>query len=102
MMRPSAGVLRTCVRYALWGGPWLCTLAFSASLAFALNVAVAGDPANSESQHGGAAARSSAMALAQLEAADPGDGCDTSPGRLLYVGLNSWIPAEPKVTPCPT
>ena len=27
--------------------------------------------------------------------------CDTSGGRLLYVGLNTWIPADPQVGPCP-
>jgi hypothetical protein len=27
--------------------------------------------------------------------------CDTTGGRLLYIGLNSWIPAEPNVASCP-
>jgi hypothetical protein len=37
----------------------------------------------------------------QIARADRGDTCDISDGRVLYIGLNSWIRAEPRVAPCP-
>jgi hypothetical protein len=88
-------------------------LALSASLAYAMTLAVAnGAPA-------GDAPATRVVAQAPAEAAVsrvPGwaaatpaaidrfsneEACDTSGGRLLYIGLNSWIPAEPKIAPCP-
>ena len=64
-------------QYARWALPWICVLALSAGLASALTVALAGAPSAREV-------------------------CYADGGRLLYVGLNSWIPADPRVGPCPT
>jgi hypothetical protein len=112
-MTRSPGVLATAGRYARWGLPWICALVVSASLAYAMNNTVAGGSAGRESQvsiatepastHPMVLARpdTSAMAPAQLEGSETGAGCDISGGRLLYAGLNTWVPAEPKVAPCP-
>ncbi len=64
------------VQCARWVLPWICVLAVSVGLASAMTVALAGTPAAREI-------------------------CYASGGRLLYVGLNSWIPADPTVGPCP-
>jgi hypothetical protein len=68
------------MRAARWGLPWLAILAISASGAYGMTAAVAHQP----------------LAGVSRTAA-----CDISGGRLLYVGLNSWVPAEPRVAPCP-
>jgi hypothetical protein len=43
----------------------------------------------------------SPMVFTEPNGSDSPDGCDISDGRQLYVGLNTWIPAEAKVAPCP-
>jgi hypothetical protein len=45
--------------------------------------------------------RSKRAGHTQLARSDSGASCDTSGGRMLYVGLNSWIRGEPRVAPCP-
>jgi hypothetical protein len=62
-------------QYARWVLPWICVLALSIGLASAMTVALAGAPSR--------------------------EICDASAGRLLYVGLNSWVPADPRFGPCP-
>jgi len=81
-------------------------LAISASVAYAITVAAAGVPFAGDAQTTISAAQAPAQALVtagaggSITSADVGDGagsgeeCDTTGGRLLYVGLNSWIPAE--------
>ena len=63
-------------QYARWASRWICVLALSVGFASVLNVALAGAPSAREA-------------------------CYADGGRLLYVGLNSWIPADPRVGPCP-
>jgi len=100
------------VRGARWGLPWMCALALSGGLASALTLALAPTPAQREPQPsistalGVAAPSMSGLAdAAPIGYGDFADSnrrsCDTSGGRLLYVGLNTWIPAEPQVGPCP-
>ena len=99
------------VRGARWGLPWMCVLALSAGLASAMTLAVAPAPAEPEPQPsmliasslGGPFiwADSSLVGYAQLARSNSSKSCDTSGGRLLYVGLNTWIPTDPQVGPCP-
>jgi hypothetical protein len=42
----------------------------------------------------------SAATAAAIDRFSSDEACDASGGQLLYVGLNSWIPAEPKLVPC--
>lgn len=112
-MTRSTGVMRTAVRYARWGLPWICALVLSATLAYAMDAAVGGGSWARHTQVNIGAQQTtdgalvpegpdtSLMALTQPEGSDSRDGCDISGGRLLYVGLNSWISAEAKVAPCP-
>ena len=112
-MTRSTGVSRTAVRFARWGVPWICALVLSATLAYAMDTAVAGGSWARQAQVNTAAQQTtdgafvpegpdtSVMALTQPKGSDSRDGCDISGGRLLYVGLNTWIPAEAKVAPCP-
>ena len=67
-----AGVLRMSARCARWGLWWFVALALSMGLAYATTVAVAGAAAPRDAQ------------ITNV--------CAT---RLLYVGMNSWVPAEP-------
>ena len=113
MMTRSPGVPRTAVRYARWGLPWICALVLSASLAYAMNTAVSGGPWARQTEMNIGAPQTtdgplvperpdtSLIAPTEPKGSDARDGCDISGGRLLYVGLNSWIPAEPEVAPCP-
>jgi hypothetical protein len=108
----SPGVRGTLVWYARWGLPWFFALALSASLAYAMNASVAGGAAAPEAQPSIAVAPYSAgplvpeshdrsVVINQFEGSETSDGCDVSGGRLLYVGLNSWVRAEPNVASCP-
>ena len=97
---------------ARWGLPWMCALALSAGLASVMTLALAPTPAEREPQ-ASISTVSSLVAPSTSEwantalvgdsdfAANSSGSCDTSGGRLLYVGLNTWIPAEPPVGPCP-
>lgn len=67
-----AGILRTSARCARWGVWWIVALALSMGVAYATTVAVAG---------------AAALRDAQIT--------NVCAIRLLYVGLNSWVPAEP-------
>ena len=71
--QPTLGI----AQFARWVLPWLYVLAISIGLASAMTAALAGTPPAREV-------------------------CYADGGRLLYVGLNSWIPADPRVGPCPT
>jgi len=112
-MTRSTGVPRTAVRYARWGLPWISAMILSTAFAYAINTAVTGGSWARQTQVNIAAQQTtdgalvperpdtSLMALTQTKGSDSRDGCDISGGRLLYVGLNTWIPAEAKVAPCP-
>ena len=112
-MTQPQGILRATPRCLSWGLPWICALILSTTLAFAMNTAVAGGSWARQTQVNTAAQQTtdgplvsegpdtSLMALPQPRGSDSSDGCDISGGRLLYVGLNTWIPAEAKVAPCP-
>jgi hypothetical protein len=114
-----------------WGLPWVVVLALSASVAYAMTVAVAVGPSAGDSpttitvaqppangfgvapselapisstdprvdQSAGALAAESSTMPGSIEPFSSNDPCATS-GRMLYVGLNTWIPAEPRVAPC--
>jgi hypothetical protein len=110
------------VRGARWGLPWIGALAFSAGVAAAMTVAVAGAlaPVPESPRTNVLIAPNAATAaladgddvrarfLASLSVRDSGpiqfdpaaQTCDASSGRLLYVGLNNWIPAEPRAASC--
>jgi hypothetical protein len=91
---------------ARWAFPWICVLALSGGLASAMSLAVPGMTAQREDQatittalNGGGA--SSKTDYAQPDFSASSDSCDSSGRRLLYIGLNIWIRAEPPVSPCP-
>jgi len=65
--------------------PWIFLLALVSAAAWALSIGMSGLPTIRDAQ-------------ASISVAD---NCDTSGHRLLYVGLNTWVPAEPMVSPCP-
>jgi hypothetical protein len=112
-MNRASGVLLGLVRGARWGLPWLSLLVVSASIAYAMTAAVASgvsaDDASTTTRRAQAPSDAlvsgppwwSVTTSAAIDRFSAGEGCDTSGGRLLYVGLNSWIPAEPTVAPCP-
>jgi hypothetical protein len=105
-MNHTPGLLGATVRGARWGLPWLSMLAISASVAYAITVAAAGPPPAGDAPTTISAAQAQAQALvtaatvgpftatAAVDGAGTGEACDTTGGRLLYAGLNSWIPAE--------
>jgi hypothetical protein len=118
--RPT-GALRTAVRRLRWALPWICALALSASLAYAMNAAVAGslspapegprttisiapDAATAVAANGDERALSPASlstARPRTNSTRPSiESCAAGNGRLLYVGLNNWIPAEPSDASC--
>jgi hypothetical protein len=112
-MNHTQGLIGATVRGALKGLSWLSVLAISASVAYAITVAAAGVPSAGDAQTTISAAQAPAHALVTAgvggsitsTAAVDGDGsgetCDPTGGRMLYVGLNSWIPAETWAARCP-
>jgi hypothetical protein len=112
-MNHTLGLLGKTVRGTRKGLPWLGVLAISASVAYAITVAAAGEPAAGDAQTIISAAQAPAQALitagaggsitstAAVDGAGSGAACDTTGGRMLYVGLNSWIPAETGAPRCP-
>jgi len=112
-MNHTPGLLGPTVRGTLRGLPWLSVLAISASIAYAITVAAAGVPSAGDAQRTISAAQAPGHALvtagaggsststAAVDGAGSGEACDTTGGRLLYIGLNSWIPAETGAARCP-
>jgi len=117
-MNHTPGLLGAAVRGTLKGLTWLSVLAISASVAYAITVAAASGPFADDAQTTISAAQAPGQALAQalvtagaggsitstaaVDGAGSGEACDTTGGRLLYVGLNSWIPAETGAARCPS
>jgi hypothetical protein len=111
-MNQTPGLVGATVRGARWGLPWLSMLAISASVAYAITVAVAGAPSAGDARTTISVAQAPAQALVIAEAGGSitpttavdgparGEACDTTGGRMLYVGLNSWIPAETGAPRC--
>ena len=105
-MNQTSGLVGATVRGARLGLPWLSVLAISASVAYAFTVAVAGAPSASYERTTVSAAQAPAQVLvtaggagsvtspAAIDRLVSTETCDTTGGRMLYVGLNSWIPAE--------
>jgi hypothetical protein len=112
-MNHTPGLLGAAIRGTLRGLPWLSVLAISASIAYAITVAAAGVPSAGDAQTTISAAQAPTHALetagaggsitstAALDGAGSDEACDTTGGRLLYVGLNTWIPAETGAPRCP-
>ena len=105
-MNRIPGLLMTAVQRARWGLPWLIMLAISASVAYATTLAVAGGASASDVPRFIADAPADVSAVPRWSAVTPEAldqfssderARDTSGGRRLYVGLNTWIPAEPGV-----
>ena len=104
-MNHAVGLLGATVRRTWKGLPWLSVLAISASVAYAITVAASGASSAGDARTTISAAQAPAHALvtagaggsitstAAIDGAGSGDVCDTTGGRMLYVGLNSWIPA---------
>lgn len=59
------------------GLPWICALAAAGAIAFATSFAIVAAPVGDEQTV-----------------------CDTSAGRMLYVGSNQWVPAEAPPVGC--
>jgi len=78
-MRSTNQVVGTAVYGSRGALPWICLLALVSAMAWAMSIGVSGHPTIRDAQ--------ASIAVA--------DRCDTSGHRLLYVGLNTWIPAEP-------
>jgi hypothetical protein len=109
-MNHIPGLLGATARGARWGLPWLCALAISTSVAYAIIVGVAHAPFNSNASTTVAAVHAPGQALRTTEAettpaaidrVGSSEVCDTTAGRMLYVGLNSWVPAETGAARCP-
>jgi hypothetical protein len=111
-MNRTPGLMHPALRGARWGLPWLGVVAISASLAYAMTVAVGGGASAGDPAAATVVAQAPADALVTevsgrsvtspaIDRVSRNEACDTSGGRMLYVGLNSWIRAEPKVAPCP-
>jgi len=112
-MTRSPGVLRTTVRYVTWGLPWIVALAVSASLAYAMTVAIASGPVSHERLESVATAPSSSRASvpekpeASTAASNSVEGSETANTRdttgvgTLYVGQNTWIPLVSGGARCP-
>lgn len=111
-MNQTPGLLGATVRGARWGLPWLSVLAISASVAYAITVGVARAPSGGDASTIIAAVQAPAQALVIVGPAESvttaaaidrlgSEVCDTTGGRMLYVGLNSWIPAETGAARCP-
>ena len=109
MRNRTRGLLRAATHGARWGRPWLSVLAIAAIVAYAMTVAV-----GSAASAGDASTTSDATlaAGATLVSGVPGWSAASSAGvsspatagactRLLYVGLDSWVRAEPNLTACP-
>ena len=92
--------VETVVRGARWGLPWICVLAISTCLAYAMTVAVAGGSYAGDSMTTFAvmpAEVASTTTPASIDRLSSDDACATR-RPMLYVGLNSWI-HDPDV-PC--
>ena len=112
-MNQTPGLLGATVRGARWGFPWLSTLAISASVAYAITMGVAHAPSTGDAPTTISAAQAPAQALVIAGSTDSvtattavdrvgsTEVCDTTGGRMMYVGLNSWIPAETGAARCP-
>ncbi len=112
-MNHTVGLLGATVRATRKGLPWLSLLAISASVAYAMTVPAAGVPSAGDAQISISAAQAPPHALvtavaggsiastAAVDRAGSGEACDSTGGQLLYVGLNSWIPAETGAARCP-
>jgi hypothetical protein len=93
--------------------PWLCLLAISTTAAYAFTGAlVAGDAVTNETATPLPQLSQATQALADGddvrarflsgEIADQARRvCDTTGGRLLYVGANTWVPVDAAASPCP-
>jgi hypothetical protein len=106
-MQPSHQVvgIGIVVSSARWVFPWICVLALCVGLALVMSLAVSGVTAPRVDQVTITKAVN-AVGASETEYAQPdfsahGDSCDISGHRLLYVGLNTWIRAEPPISPCP-
>ena len=88
--------------------PWIGLLMFVSAVAVAMTVGVSNIPMMREAQIRISPAESlvdtSAPVRAGWAESEDSDstGCDLSGHRLVYAGLNTWLPAEPRTTPCPT
>jgi hypothetical protein len=112
-MSRTPGLLTAAVRGARWGLPWVSMLAISVSVAFPMTVAVTGGASAGDAPGISVVAPTpaeapvprvpgwSASMPAGIDRSSRDVECDTTGGRLLYIGLNSWIPAEPNVASCP-
>jgi hypothetical protein len=83
-MRSTHTVFGTAIHGARGVLPWITLLALASALAFAMSVGASGLPTIRGAQ-------------ASISVSDS---CDASGNRLLYVGLNTWIPAEPRSPSC--
>jgi hypothetical protein len=112
-MNRIPGLMYAAQRSARWALPWLGVLAISAMLAYATTVGMAAQASAANPAATGAVAQAldgavasglpgwSAATIQTIDRDSRPDACDMSGGRLLYVGLNNWMPAEPMVAPCP-
>src|SRR5690349_6971999 len=99
-MNQPAGVLGATMRGARWGLPWLSVLVISASVAYAVTVASAGAQIVGEASTTVGAVQAPGQALVAARPAESrtspsaldrrgsSEVCDTTGGRMLYVGLN--------------
>ena len=88
-MTRARGFARFSLSSARWLLPWIAVLFVSVTLAYAMNSALDSGASTSDQQGDARAAVSTG------EGAPPTQGVHRS---MLYVGLNTWIPAEPSTT----
>jgi hypothetical protein len=81
----------------------MCALVVSASLAYAVNGALAGmaPGQNTNAPLVSQTLDRPILVHIQTTGLDASKSCDSGDRRLLYVGLNTWILAEPQVAGCP-
>ena len=111
-MNRTPGLLIAAARGVRWGLPWLSVLAISASVAYAMMAAIASGPVAADAVTNSSAPQAQARPFvnggvagcvgttAAVDRLGSSEACDTTGGRMLYVGLNSWIPAETGAARC--
>jgi len=97
-MQRTHALVAMVARGSRWGLPWICALAISSSLAYAVNIAVSGGPAGSVAQPSISAAQTLADSHRSLDS----ERCIASVGDPMFarVDMDSSIVAETRRATC--
>lgn len=111
-MRSTHVVFGIAIHGARGALPWVGFLALVSALAWTMSVGVSDLPPVREIRASNSGAQSPTNPLMSERGdstafqsprygSSTADSCDLDGHRLLYVGLNSWIPAKARVAACP-